>query len=101
MERVTVPSCRAHNYNGHWPQACSRPVKSDGLCSLHLAGQRKRAANNAVRTLEFEARATERQRRIDEAAALARLLGIEVLPGGSPGNFLVRGDDLRKLAPKW
>lgn len=64
---------------------CGRPVKADGKCGVHLAGEVRRAANDERRAADRRASETRRE----EAEALCQRLrgkGVECQPAYSCAN---------------
>jgi hypothetical protein len=62
--------CSESSYDGRMRWKCTRPVKADGLCAQHLAGAKRRKANDEKRQAEWQA---EDQRRDALEAKIARL----------------------------
>ena len=62
------PTCSKRVSIDSWHQAaCGRPVKDEGLCGIHLAAKRKRAANNVKREQHWQ----DEKKRIEAAKAAA------------------------------
>jgi len=88
-----TPTCSERVRIDSWHDArCTRAVKDEGLCGIHLAAKRKRAANRVKGEQEF---AAENQRH--EAAKIA----CERIPGSLPhyGAYSKDGYDGRIVVP--
>ena len=83
---MTTPTCSEVMFADRHRERCARAVKDEGLCGIHLAAKRKRAANTVKRDQKFEAE----QGRLKAARAAC-----EKIPGSLPhyGTFSGSGYD--------
>ena len=85
---------------GDWSShRCGRPIKSDGLCGIHLAAENRKLANEQKRQEEKQRDDAIRA----EAEVIGQKLGIAVTAdytysGSCTGDFVVPGEWLRSKA---
>ena len=76
------PTCSKRVSIDSWHQAaCGRPVKDEGLCGIHLAAKRKRAANNVKREQHWQ----DEKKRIEAAKAAAAKVPNAMIHSGVSG----------------
>ena len=101
--RLSAETCRVTvnrgTYRGPHYEPCSRPAVENGMCSMHLKVEARRAQREA----EWEARYARGQKLQDEATKLSAYLGVPIRAYYDPfrnkgeytGDFVVPGDWLR------
>jgi hypothetical protein len=68
-------TCSEWSRAGRMSWRCNRPVKAEGMCAQHLAGERRRRANDAKRA-EERAKANEQRETIEAMCRKLRELGV-------------------------
>lgn len=63
--------CSEYSHEGRMTWRCPRPVKAEGMCAQHLAGKRRREANDAKTQEAARAERAVRQAAEDACRRLA------------------------------